>query len=91
MQRAGIVFQELEENWGKEEKLRKELEGTNAKLIAEKNELFLKLEGEKGSLSESEGAIQKLTAHKADLEKQIAVSDCSDLCRRSYPFHSGCQ
>ncbi|KAK3930628.1 Myosin heavy chain, muscle, partial [Frankliniella fusca] len=61
-----------QENFEKEEKLRKELESLNAKLTAEKNALLKSLEGEKGSLSEYQEKAAKLQAQKTDLESQLA-------------------
>ncbi|XP_063624540.1 myosin heavy chain, muscle isoform X44 [Cydia splendana] len=55
----------------KEEKLRKELEVLNAKLLEEKTALLGSLEGEKGSLSEVQERAAKLQAQKADLESQL--------------------
>ena len=63
---------ELEENLGKEEKLRKELENNNTKLLEEKNALFTQLEGSKGTTAETEERLQKLNSQKADLDKQVA-------------------
>lgn len=58
----------------KEETSRKDLEGQLAKLLAEKNEIFMMLQSEKGSLSSSEEKIAKLTSQKNDLEKQCSVN-----------------
>ena len=63
-----------QENFEREEKLRKELEGVNAKLAAEKAALLKSLEGEKGSLSEYQEKAAKLQAQKNDIESQLAVS-----------------
>lgn len=63
-----------QENFEREEKLRKELEGLNAKLAAEKTALLKSLEGEKGSLSEFQEKSSKLQAQKNDLESQLTVS-----------------
>lgn len=76
-----IKLQKLEEKaakaqeaFEKEEKLRKELEVLNSKLLAEKTELLSSLEGEKGSLSEFQEKTAKLTAQKNDLDNQLRVS-----------------
>ncbi|KAL6426870.1 hypothetical protein ACFW04_009267 [Cataglyphis niger] len=60
-----------QEAFEKEEKLRKELEEQNAKLLAEKTNLMRQLEGEKGSLSDYQEKALKLAAQKADLESQL--------------------
>ncbi|XP_070153029.1 myosin heavy chain, muscle isoform X9 [Polyergus mexicanus] len=60
-----------QEAFEKEEKLRKELEEQNAKLLTEKTNLLRQLEGEKGSLSDYQEKSLKLAAQKADLESQL--------------------
>ncbi|XP_029675375.1 myosin heavy chain, muscle isoform X10 [Formica exsecta] len=60
-----------QEAFEKEEKLRKELEEQNAKLLTEKTNLLRQLEGEKGSLSDFQEKSLKLAAQKADLESQL--------------------
>lgn len=74
-------FQRLEEKakkaedaFAKEEKLRKELEALNAKLLAEKTALLESLSSEKGSLQEFQEKTAKLQAQKNDLENQLRVS-----------------
>lgn len=62
-----------QEAFEKEEKLRKELEDMNSKLLTEKTNLLRQLEGEKGSLSEYQEKSLKLAAQKADLESQLQV------------------
>lgn len=57
----------------KEEKLRKELEVLNSKLLQEKTSLLSSLEGEKGELSSFQERAAKLQAQKADLELQLQV------------------
>lgn len=76
-----IPFQKLEEKAKKaeeahaaEEKLRKELEVLNSKLLAEKTALLESLAGEKGSLSEFQEKTAKLQAQKNDLDNQLRVS-----------------
>lgn len=75
------ILQKLEEKakkaqeaFEKEEKLRKEVEALNSKLLEEKTALLATLEGEKGSLSEIQERAAKLQAQKADLENQLRVS-----------------
>lgn len=58
----------------REEKLRKELEVLNSKLLAEKTQLLQSLEGEKGSVSSIQERAAKLAAQKSDLDSQLAVS-----------------
>lgn len=76
-----IPFQKLEEKARKaeeahaaEEKLRKELEVLNSKLLAEKTALLDSLAGEKGSLQEFQEKTAKLQAQKNDLDNQLRVS-----------------
>lgn len=64
---------ELEENFNREEKLRKDRESELAKLMAEKKELFLQLEQEKDMNAEGEERVAKLSAQKIDAEKQATV------------------
>ncbi|XP_043589308.1 myosin heavy chain, muscle isoform X10 [Bombus pyrosoma] len=60
-----------QEAFEKEEKLRKELEEQNTKLVSERNALQRQLDGEKGSLSEYMEKSLKLAAQKADIESQL--------------------
>ncbi|XP_031843717.1 myosin heavy chain isoform X27 [Nomia melanderi] len=60
-----------QEAFEKEEKLRKELEEQNTKLLNERNALQRQLDGEKGSLSEYMEKSLKLAAQKSDLESQL--------------------
>ncbi|XP_077289711.1 myosin heavy chain isoform X11 [Arctopsyche grandis] len=60
-----------QENFEREEKLRKELEVLNSKLLQEKTDLLSSLEGEKGSLSEFQERSAKLQAQKNDLDSQL--------------------
>ncbi|XP_065091225.1 myosin heavy chain, muscle-like [Ochlerotatus camptorhynchus] len=55
----------------REEKMRKELESMNSKLLAEKTALLDSLSGEKGALQEYQEKAAKLTAQKNDLENQL--------------------
>lgn len=64
-------IKELEEKIVKEEGNRKELEVQVAKLVEEKNALFLNLEKEKAALAESEERANKLQAQKNDLDRQL--------------------
>jgi hypothetical protein len=57
-----------------EEKVRKEVEAQNQKLIQERMDLMKNLEGEKGSLSSIQERNAKLMAQKSDLETQLMVS-----------------
>lgn len=75
------ILQKLEEKAAKaqeaferEEKAKKELEGLYNKLLSEKTTLLAQLEGEKGSLSETQERANKLQAQKSDLESQLQVS-----------------
>ncbi|XP_023953868.1 myosin heavy chain, muscle isoform X4 [Bicyclus anynana] len=63
--------QKAQEAFEKEEKLRKEVEALNSKLLEEKANLLASLEGEKGSLSEIQDRANKLQAQKADVESQL--------------------
>lgn len=63
-----------QEAFEREEKLRKELESLNSKLLAEKTALLESLSGEKGQLSEFQEKTAKLTAQKNDLDNQLRVS-----------------
>lgn len=76
-----VFHQKLEEKAKKaeealavEEKLRKEVEGLNSKLLAEKTALLESLAGEKGSLQEYQEKSAKLQAQKNDLDNQLRVS-----------------
>lgn len=76
-----ITFQKLEEKAAKaqealekEEKLRKDLEALNSKLLAEKTALLDSLSGEKGALQDYQEKSAKLTAQKNDLDNQLRVS-----------------
>ncbi|XP_051154577.1 myosin heavy chain, muscle isoform X23 [Leptopilina boulardi] len=62
----------FEESWIREEKMRKELEELNTKLLEEKTTLLRQLDGDKGSLAEYQEKALKLGAQKADLESQLA-------------------
>uniref|UniRef100_A0A914HJT9 Myosin-3 n=1 Tax=Globodera rostochiensis TaxID=31243 RepID=A0A914HJT9_GLORO len=64
-------IKELEENLQKEEGNRKELEVQVAKLVEDKNALFLNLEKEKAALQESDERANKLQSLKNDLDRQL--------------------
>lgn len=74
LQKLEEKAQKAQEAFEREEKLRKELEVLNAKLLEEKTALLSNLEGEKGSLSEIQERANKLQAQKNDLEAQLRVS-----------------
>lgn len=74
MEEKARKFQEAFE---REEKMRKELEELNTKLLSEKTELLKNLDGEKGELAEYQEKALKLGAQKLDLESQLAVSRIS--------------
>ncbi|CAJ0961850.1 unnamed protein product, partial [Mesorhabditis belari] len=61
---------ELEDNYSKEERSRKDLESEVARLHSEKQALAMQLEQEKDSSAEGEERSAKLLAQKADLEKR---------------------
>ncbi|VDK27060.1 unnamed protein product [Gongylonema pulchrum] len=63
---------ELEESFSREERLRKDTESQVAKLMAEKQELFMELEHEKDIVAEGEEKAAKLLAQKTEIEKQHA-------------------
>ncbi|KAF1769637.1 hypothetical protein GCK72_001454 [Caenorhabditis remanei] len=62
----------LEESLAKEEKLRKELEESSAKLVEEKTSLFTNLESAKTQLSDAEERLAKLESQQKDASKQLA-------------------
>lgn len=70
-------MQELEEKLAKEEGCRKELETQVAKLVEEKNQLYLSLEKEKAAFNEADERANKLQGQKNDLDRQ-----CGDLTDR---------
>ena len=78
---VNVPLQKLEEKARKaeeahaaEEKLRKELEQLNSKLLAEKTALLDSLAGEKGLLQDYQEKTAKLQAQKNDLDNQLRVS-----------------
>lgn len=74
LQKLEDKVQKAQEAFEKEEKLRKEVEALNSKLLQEKTDLLASLEGEKGSLSDVQERANKLQAQKTDLESQLHVS-----------------
>lgn len=74
MEELESKLKKLQEDLGKEEAVRKEMEDNNSKLIQEKNDLFMKLEEEKNKLSELEEKLSKVDGQRGDLDKQVAVS-----------------
>lgn len=58
----------------KEEKIRKELETNNVKLLQEKNDIFLQLEAERAGFGDLEERLNKALSQKADLACQLTVS-----------------
>lgn len=74
LQKLEEKARKAEEAFAAEEKLRKELEGLNSKLLAEKTALLDSLAGEKGSLAEYQEKSAKLQAQKNDLDNQLRVS-----------------
>ncbi|XP_054718745.1 myosin heavy chain, muscle-like isoform X3 [Uloborus diversus] len=55
----------------KEEKVRRELETNNVKLLQEKNDLFLQLEAERSGAGDLEERLNRALAQKADLSCQL--------------------
>lgn len=74
LQKLEEKARKAEEAFAAEEKLRKELEELNSKLLAEKTALLDSLSGEKGALSDYQEKCNKLAAQKADLDNQLRVS-----------------
>lgn len=74
LQKLEEKAQKAQEAFEKEEKLRKELEALNSKMLAEKTALLDSLSGEKGALQDYQEKCAKLTAQKNDLDNQLRVS-----------------
>lgn len=74
LQKLEEKAKKAEEALAAETKVRTELEGLNAKLLAEKTALLDSLSGEKGALQEYQEKAAKLTAQKNDLDNQLRVS-----------------
>ncbi|CAF1172361.1 unnamed protein product [Adineta ricciae] len=71
MKKLEDEYKALKEAFEKEEKLRKDTEENNAKLIKEKNDMYLQLEAERANTSGAEERLTRLITQKADLEQQI--------------------
>lgn len=84
LQKLEEKAKKAEEAFAKEEKLRKELETLNSKLLAEKTALLDSLSGEKGQLSEFQEKCAKLTAQKNDLDNQLRVSIDENISREFF-------
>lgn len=82
LQKLEEKARKAEEALAVEEKLRKELEGLNSKLLAEKTALLDSLAGEKGSLQEYQEKSAKLQAQKNDLDNQLRVSILHSIFKR---------
>lgn len=87
LQKLEEKAQKAQEAFEKEEKLRKEVEALNAKLLEEKTALLANLEGNQGSLAETQERANKLQAQKADLENQLRVST---MYKVKIPSHPTC-
>ena len=74
LQKLEEKAQKAQEAFENEEKLRKELEALNSKMLAEKTALLDSLSGEKGALQDYQEKCAKLTAQKNDLDNQLRVS-----------------
>lgn len=61
------------EDLEKEQKLRKDLEGQNVKLLQERNDMFMQLESERGGSGDLEERLQRTIVQKGDLEHQLQV------------------
>jgi len=57
----------------KEQKLRKELEAQNVKLLQKNNDMFMQLESERGGAGDLEERLQRAITQKGDLEHQLQV------------------
>lgn len=85
LQKLEEKAKKAEEAYEREAKAKKELEGLYAKILAEKTELLNSLEGEKGSLSETQERANKLQAQKNDLEAQLQVGHKFIIYYPSFP------
>ncbi|KAL3169390.1 hypothetical protein MRX96_016496 [Rhipicephalus microplus] len=70
----------------KEEKLRKDLEGQNVKILQEKNDLFLQLEAERMGAGDIEERLNKALTQKGDLESQL--QDLNDRLSHEEDAHA---
>uniref|UniRef100_A0A1W7RA59 Myosin heavy chain, muscle n=1 Tax=Hadrurus spadix TaxID=141984 RepID=A0A1W7RA59_9SCOR len=64
-------LKKAEDALAKEEKLRKDLEAQNVKLLQEKNDIFLQLDAERTGAGDVEERLQKTISLKVDLEQQL--------------------
>ncbi|CAF1505779.1 unnamed protein product, partial [Adineta steineri] len=71
MKKLEDEYKALKEAFEKEEKRRKEIEENNAKLVREKNDMYLQLEAERTNTSGAEERLARLITQKADLEQQV--------------------
>ncbi|CAF0997372.1 unnamed protein product [Adineta steineri] len=71
MKKIEEEYKALKEALEKEEKLRKEVEDANSKLVREKNDLYQQLESERSGSSDAQEKYTRLVTQKADLEQQV--------------------
>jgi len=71
MKKLEEEFKALKEALEREEKLRKETEENNAKLIREKNDMYLQVESERANTASAEERLSRIVTQKADLEQQM--------------------
>ena len=67
--------EKAEKDYEKEVKIREQLQGTNALLMEEKNNLLLALDSSKGGMSDFIDKQNKIQGQKTDLENQLTVSN----------------
>ncbi|XP_049524311.1 myosin heavy chain, muscle-like isoform X9 [Dermacentor silvarum] len=79
-------LKKTQEALDKEEKLRKELEGQNVKILQEKNDLFLQLEAERMGAGDVEERLNKALTQKGDLESQL--QDLNDRLSHEEDAHA---
>ncbi|EEC00524.1 myosin heavy chain, skeletal muscle or cardiac muscle, putative [Ixodes scapularis] len=79
-------LKKTEEALAKEEKLRKDLEEHNVKVLQEKNDLFLQLEAERMGAGDVEERLNKALTQKGDLESQLA--DLNDRLSHEEDAHA---
>ncbi|XP_049273733.1 myosin heavy chain, muscle-like isoform X24 [Rhipicephalus sanguineus] len=79
-------LKKTQEALDKEEKLRKELEDKNVKILQEKNDLFLQLEAERMGAGDVEERLNKALTQKNDLESQL--QDLNDRLSHEEDAHS---
>ncbi|CAF1238599.1 unnamed protein product [Rotaria sordida] len=71
MKKLEDEYKALKEAFEKEEKLRKDTEESNAKLIKEKNDMYLQVEAERANTAGAEERLTRIVTQKADLEQQV--------------------